>query len=429
MLTLEENELLCRVGPGTAMGGMMRRYWLPALLSRDVVAGGTPRRVRLLGEDYVAFRDSSGRVGLLDESCPHRGASLVLARNEECGLRCLYHGWKIAVDGTILETPPEPDELQFRDRIRVRSFPVYEGGGFVWAYLGPPGTEPPRFTIPLANVPDSQVVIVAAHDACNWLQCIEGGLDSAHSNYLHSKAIKPVAGLAQTQYKRDALFDRPSNDGAPRIEVQDTPYGFRYAAIRKPLEDADSTAYVRVTLFVAPIYAITPGPLNWIFMLIAVPIDDENTMFYFPQVNEAAPIDEEERLAHLSAGGFVPGVDVDADYQKKRTRANNWLQDRESMRAGSFTGIRGISMEDVVVQESMGPLYDRRKEHLGTSDVAIIRMRRRLLDSVRGFTDRGLPPLGLAEPIPYELLRAEERMIPLGTPWQVVGAFAGEGVS
>jgi phthalate 4,5-dioxygenase oxygenase subunit len=400
------------------MGEMMRRYWIPAAFSVDLVADGLPRRLRLLGEDFVAFRDTNGRVGILDENCPHRGASLVLARNEACGLRCLYHGWKIAADGTILETPPEPEELGFRDKIRARAFPTYEGGGFVWTYLGPPGTEPPRFTIPLAALPHEHVVTIAAHDACNWLQAIEGGLDSAHSNYLHTNAIKPLAGPDQTLYKKDANFDRPSNDGAPRIEVADEPYGFRYAAIRKPLLDADRLAYIRVSQFIAPFYAITPAPANWIFMLIIVPIDDENCMFYFPQANEAAPLDGEERATHLRAGGLLAGVDVDADYRKRRTPANNWLQDRAAMRRGHFTGIDGISMEDIAVQESMGPIYDRRKEHLGTSDVAIIRLRRRLLDAVRAFTERGEAPLGLGAPIVYDRIRAEERMIPLGSSWQ-----------
>jgi phthalate 4,5-dioxygenase oxygenase subunit len=428
MLSREENELLCRVGPDAPMGKMLRRYWIPAVLSADLTADGAPRRVRVLGEDLVAFRATDGAVGVLDENCPHRGASLVLARNEECGLRCLYHGWKIDVTGRVLETPPEPDELNFKDKVRAIAYPTYEAGGFVWTYMGPPGTEPPHPDFAFTHVPQSHVLIMTAREESNFVQCIEGVIDSAHSNYLHSKAIKPASGMQTTVFKdkHDVDLDRPSNDGAPRIEAQDTAYGFRYGAIRIPTLEAERNRYIRVTLFAAPFHAFIPAPEGWGFMQIFVPIDDEHTMFHFIRY-APEPLDASVRQAHLTWSGTVKGVDLDDEYRKIRTKENNWMQDREAMRRGeSFSGITGVNNEDFTVQESMGALYDRRKEHLATSDVAVIRMRRLMLDSVRAFSERGEPPLGLREPFDYAKLHAEEKTIPIEVPWQTVGAFAGE---
>jgi len=419
MLTREENELLCRVGPDAPMGRMLRRYWIPAALSAELEAGGAPRRTRLLGEDLVAFRASDGTVGVLDENCPHRGASLVLARNEECGLRCLYHGWKIAPNGTVLETPPEPEEHRFHEKVRARACSVYEDGGIVFAYLGPPGTEPPRMHFDWMSLPVDHCMVTKAQEDCNWAQTLEGVIDSAHSNVLHANQIRPAPGQVTTSRDDMGQTRRPSADGAPRIEAENMPYGFRYAAIRKPLTDGDKLDYVRVTLFIAPFWAFFPGPQGWTYMQAFVPVDDTHTMFHFMQIRHEGPIDAEMRAAREKRSAMQMGLDLDAEYRKSRTRANNWLQDRAAMRAGSFTGIEGVNNEDIAMQESMGAIYDRRKEHLGTSDVAVIRMRRIMLDGVRKFTD-GAPPVGLAEPVAYETLHAEERMIPKGTDWRAI---------
>src|SRR5665213_46248 len=276
MLSRTENELLCRVGPETPMGKMLRRYWTPALISSELEADGAPRRVRLLGEDFVAFRDTNGRAGLLDESCPHRGASLVLARNEDCGLRCLYHGWKIDVAGNILETPAERDESSFRSRIKAMSYPTREWGGFVWTYMGPPGLEPPQFEFPWTQLPESHTVVIKVRAECNWVQALEGGIDSAHVTYLHANVLKGASGLTQTVIRENGQTDRPSLDGAPRLEAENMPYGFRYAAIRKPIIGEDRNKYVRVTLFIAPFYAMFPAAQGMLNMQFYVPIDDEH---------------------------------------------------------------------------------------------------------------------------------------------------------
>jgi phthalate 4,5-dioxygenase oxygenase subunit len=429
MLTREENELLCRVSGEAPMGQMLRRYWLPAVQSHDLEAGGAPRRVQLLGEDLVAFRDDAGQVGLLDEYCPHRGASLVLARNEDCGLTCIYHGWRIAADGTVLDTPAEPEESEFRLRVKHLSYPVREVGGLVWTYLGPPGLEPDFPAFGWTEYPDEQRCIIQMREECNWVQCLEGVIDSAHSSFLHSMEIQPAAersvlnGSSRFEQQGAAAVRRPSNDKRPRLEAQNTDYGFRYGAIRKPIHEPDNYKYVRTTLFVAPFYSFFPAPEGWTAWQAFVPMDDEHTMFFYVQVNRGGPVDE-ERLRTFA--GARAGVDLDAEYRKLRTRANTFLQDRGAMkRKESYSGIFGVQGQDIAVQESMGPLYDRTREHLGASDVAVIRMRRLMLDSVRRFQAGGAP-LGLEHPFPYARLAAEERIIPIDTPWQTVGACAGE---
>jgi phthalate 4,5-dioxygenase oxygenase subunit len=425
MLSREENELLCRVGPGTPMGQMLRRYWIPATPTEGLEAGGAPRPVRLLGEDLIVFRAPEGTVGVLDEHCPHRGASLRLARNETCGLRCLYHGWKIDASGRIRETPPEPDEPRFRDRIRAVAYPCYEAGGLVWVYLGPPGTEPPRLTLAFTQLPSEQRMLTSVQSECNFVQSLEGVLDSAHSNYLHSGQIRPAAGNDTTVYQPGASVDlaRPSQDGRPRLEVRDTDYGFRYAAIRIPTHDPDRMRYVRVTQFIAPFYTQVPAPPGTGWQHMFVPVDDENTMFHYVRFKtDGVALTDDERTAHQAWGGTTPGVDVDASFRKTRRRENAWLQDRAAMRAGSWSGITGTQNEDFAMAESMGAVYDRTKEHLGTSDVAVIRMRRLMLDAVRRFTAGDGPPLGLAAPVDYARIRAEEGMIPIGASWEALGA-------
>ncbi|MGA2393710.1 MAG: Rieske 2Fe-2S domain-containing protein [Candidatus Lustribacter sp.] len=417
MLTREENELLCRVEGDAPMGRMLRRYWIPAALSTELEAGGAPRRTRLFGEDLVAFRAADGTVGVLDEHCPHRGASLVLARNENCALTCIYHGWRVAADGRVLETPAEPPEHRFADRVRAQSYPCYEDGGIVWAYLGPPGTDPPRMHFGWMSLPAEQRMFVKVRETCNWVQGLEGVIDTAHSNILHTNGIKPAAVGDATVGNDDGASLRPSADPAPRIECESTSYGFRYAAIRRPLVDADTRDYVRVSLFIAPFFAFFPNPVGWQYMQAFIPIDDEHTTFLFAQAKLDGPIDERARQARLKRAGMQIGIDLDNDYRKTRTRENNWQQDRAAMQAGDFTGIHGVNNEDIAVQESMGPLYDRTKEHLGASDTAVIRMRRIMLDGLQRFM-RGAPPVGLAEPVTYETLHAEERMIPKGSAWQ-----------
>ncbi|MEP7030892.1 MAG: Rieske 2Fe-2S domain-containing protein, partial [Pseudolabrys sp.] len=257
MMTQEENDLLCRVEGNAPMGQIMRRHWIAACLSEEVAEpDGAPVKVRLLGEDLVVFRDSKGRIGVLDEYCSHRRASLLFARNEECGLRCLYHGWKFDVEGNVVEMASEPANSLIPDRVKHKAYPAREAAGFVWCYMGPPEEmrefEPPAF----APSPDARVSATKVRVRCNWAQILEGQIDSAHSSSLHSSDMVPaqVEGAQAT----DVNWLRPSTDKAPRFQIERTSYGFRYAAIRKPIKNEATHDYIRTTVYIAPFTALIP---------------------------------------------------------------------------------------------------------------------------------------------------------------------------
>jgi len=418
MLKQAENELLTRVGPEAPMGRMMRRYWLPAGILEEIAQpDGPPVRVELLGEKLVAFRDSKGRAGLLDEHCPHRRASLVLARNEDCGLRCLYHGWKIGVDGKVTEMPSEPEDSRLHGRIRTRSYPVRESGGILWAYLGPADHVPEFMPPPWAG---KDVRIARIHESCNWAQSLEGAIDSSHSSALHSANIRPGGSGDKTiavDGEDVTILTRPSTDKAPRLQVETTEYGFGYAAIRKPTSKADTHDYVRITVFVAPFFAIIPPNAHYTLNQLHVPMDDENTMFY--AVAAADQLTFDTAFWHERQGARV-GIDLDRNYRKIRTRENNYLQDRAAMKAGDFSGIEGVPAQDMAVQETMGTIVDRSRENLGASDIAIVHFRRLMIDAARRF-EKGEPALGTAERRqPFSAIRSFEGMVPKGVDWRAV---------
>ena len=416
MLTAEENTLLTRVTGDAPMGQMMRRYWVPACLSEEVAEpGGAPVRTQIYGDRLVVFRDSEGKLGVVDERCPHRLASLALGRNEEGGLRCIYHGWKFNTAGACMDMPTEPGAFGFRDRMKLKSYPVHEAGGMVWTYLGPAETQPAFPEYDWMKLPRNQYATVKVGERVNYAQAIEGAIDSSHSWFLHQ-------GIIWDWKKRAEI----SMDTSPVMEAEDTDYGFRYAAIRVPTKNPDTEKYVRVTIFLVPFTAFIPRPLEktqTAHIQVFVPVDDERTIFYgvfFSQ--DGSPVDEAEtrRKHHL-----VPGVDLDRNWYKFANEENWFNQDRAAMKNGSWTGINGFSNQDMACQESMGPIVDRTAEHLGTSDIAIIRMRKRMLEAVNLFQD-GKPLIGLDPDLPYEKIRTEQLIIPIDQPWQSVGAYAGE---
>ena len=420
MLSREENELITRVEGDAPAGRLMRRYWLPALMSDEVVdPDGTPVRVRLVGQNLVAFRDSSGKLGMIDEACPHRLASLALGRNEEGGVRCIYHGWKFDVAGRCFDMPTEPAGYNFQDRMNVRSYPVREGGGLVWTYLGPPEHEPPFPAFDWTTKRRDQLALVKLIENTNYLQAAEGGIDTAHSWFLHR-------GVLQDWKHRSAL----SMDLSPRLEAEDTNYGFRYAAIRRTNQDPDKFKYIKVTNFVFPATVLVPRPLDpnvKPIVQIFIPMDDTHTMHYslFFSIDDG-PIDEQYIREDLN---WIPGVNLDEHYRLDTVEANGWKQDRAAMKDGSlYCGIKGFPRQDVACQESMGPIVDRSLEHLGTSDIAIIRMRRRMLDNVRRVMN-GLAPIGTDGSVDYPNLRSESRVIGIDEPWQQIGGSAGEYVA
>lgn len=416
MLTPEENEILTRVGSDKPMGQLMRQHWTPVCLIEEVLEkDGKPLLVEVLGERYVAFRDSDGKVGLLDELCPHRRASLVYGRNEECGLRCLYHGWKMDVDGNIVAMSSEPEGSPLMNKVTHRAYPTREWGGFVWAWLGDkeqiPEFEPPAF----APTEDTPLSILKIRVPANWAQIHEGQIDSAHSSSLHSSDMKParVEGASADE----KAWYRPSTDKAPKMQTETTSYGFHYAAIRKPIKNAQTHHYLRITEFVAPYYSLIPPNNNYKVASVIVPISDEETAFHFiawggPNV----PSTEEWRRFNHS----VPGEDVDHKWRSKRTLENDFLQDREAMKQGSFTGVPGIPNQDIIMWVSMGPIVDRTNDVLGASDLAIVEFRRLMVDAARQVSDGG-PAIGTREPrVPQARIASREGVYSKDVDWRTL---------
>ncbi|WP_339822762.1 Rieske 2Fe-2S domain-containing protein [uncultured Parasphingorhabdus sp.] len=390
-MTPQQNDLLCRVEGDSPMGKIMRRHWMPVCMSEEVAEPDcTPLRARLLGENMVVFRDTGGRIGVLDELCPHRRASLAFGRNEECGLRCLYHGWKFDVNGQAVDMSSEPVDAKLRDSMRTRSYPACEAGGFVWAWMGDP-EHPLPFDPPVwTKAPDDKIAIVKVHAECNWAQVLEGSIDSAHSSSLHSSNMPTAVDVANST-ATDSQWLRPSADKSPRLEIERTPYGFRYAAIRKPIHDAEKQDYVRTTSFIAPFTVMIPPTDQYNLIQMLVPIDDVNCMFYWIAWHETKGISTDAWRKFCDA---IPGVDVDpVTFRKVRNINNNYQQDRAAMKAGDFTGIKGIPTQDMAMWESMGPIADRSDDKLGSSDRAIFEFRKIMLSQVKDATNEA-PPKG-----------------------------------
>jgi len=427
MLSKEDNDLLCRVEGGAPMGRLLRRHWVPVCMSEEVAEpGGAPLRVRLFGESLVAFRAHDGRVGLLEEFCPHRRASLALGRNENCALQCLYHGWRIDYDGNVTEMPSEPPGSTFKNRVKHVAYPTRESGGFVWAYMGPSESMPAFSPPPWADKPDNSIAIAKIHEAANWVQTVEGSIDSAHSSTLHSSSIRSdanVTGSTDRGESRSLLLVRPSVDKAPRIQVQYTSYGMRYAAIRTPIRNPETTDYVRVTVYIAPFITLIPPHDTWKSAQVFVPMDDHNSMFYFVAWSDRIVLDNERWRRDNNAR---VGIELDRNFRKLRNLENDYLQDRAAMAEGDFTGIEGIPIQDMAMQESMGPLVDRTRENLGASDIAIVRFRQMMLAAVRDFEEEGRV-LGVDEPrLPQTEIRSYEGVIDKGVSWREQGVTPAE---
>ncbi|MDP2358312.1 MAG: Rieske 2Fe-2S domain-containing protein [Beijerinckiaceae bacterium] len=400
------------------MGDLLRRVWMPALHSEELAErDGPPKKIKILGEELLAFRQTDGRVGIVEQHCPHRGANLYFGRNEECGIRCAFHGWKFDVDGNAMELASEPAETGFVKKVKTTAYPVREAAGFVWVYLGPaemmPDFEPPVFQ----PTPDTRVSIAKFRVPCNWAQILEGGIDSAHSSTLHSSDMVPARVTSAEANDKNWL--RPSTDKSPRLQVQRTPFGFRYAALRRPIQNAQTHDYIRTTLFIAPYTVFIPPNNNYKVAILHVPVDDTNTDFYFLCFGDAASTPETETWRKFL--GATRGVDLNDDWSSKRTFENKFLQDRQAMKAGNFTGIKGIPNQDYVMWVTMGPIADRSKDLLGASDLAIVEFRKQMVEAAQTFVKDGTV-IGLTEPrVPQSKLRSFEGVAPKTTDWRVAG--------
>jgi nitrite reductase/ring-hydroxylating ferredoxin subunit len=411
MLSREDNELLCRVGSGTPVGALLRQYWIPALMSSELPErDGAPVRVRLLGENLIAFRSTSGKIGLIQNHCPHRGASLFFGRNEEEGLRCVYHGWKFDCEGACVDMPNEPAESNFKSKVRAIAYPCVERNDIVWTYMGPRRTPPPLPDIEPNMLPRGEFAVQKVLRECNWFQALEGDIDTSHLGFLHLGAVTP----AQTT---PGTFDYYNvTDRAPKYEVVDTEFGTSYGAYRPAEAD---TYYWRIAHYLFPFFTMIPTGILGMQILVRawVPVDDNHVMFW----SIAAPRSRAGNGAAggasgLSAGGrpvaaagarpggfeFQPDTtDWLGKFRLTQHKDNDYLIDRESQRADSFTGIAGIHQQDQAVTESMGPIYDRSQEHLGTSDAMVIRTRRRVINAARALRDSAATPPGVDNPEVY----------------------------
>jgi phthalate 4,5-dioxygenase oxygenase subunit len=420
MLSREDNEILARVGPGSMMGEVFRQYWLPLLLSSELPEpDGPPLRVRCLGEDLVAFRDTQGQVGLLAANCPHRGASLFFGRNEECGLRCVYHGWKFDVSGTCVDMPNEPPESNFKDKVRQRAYRCRERNGLIWAYMGPLESPPDLPALEWNLVPESQRYISKRYESCNWAQALEGGIDSSHSGFLHSR-LNPDE--YEGEHRRGLLVK--TADKHPRFEVVDTEYGELIAA-RRTADEANY--YWRITQFLMPAYTMLPPygalPMSGHFWL---PIDDHTTMAWTVTWHPTRDLTEQELHDMKTGWGLHVGLDKirgtpdperpGREWQPIATEENDYLIDWEAQKTQVFSGLPWISIQDQALQESMGPIYDRTNEHLGVADTGIIQVRRRWLEAAKSLRSRGITPPGVLNPESYRV-RAAAVILPKEAVW------------
>jgi phthalate 4,5-dioxygenase len=420
MLSYEDNEILTRSGPGTPVGDLLRRYWTPVALSEELPEpDGAPVRVRILGENLVAFRDSTGTIGLVDEACPHRGASLFFGRNEESGLRCPYHGWKFDRTGQCVDQRSEL--VSFADKITITSYPVHESGGIVWAYLGPADTMTPFRDFGTESLPPQMHAASKEYIDCNWVQSFDGDLDTAHISNLHQfNAIDdiPDDGSDKPGYPSTYMSMKFWRyDPKARLEVHDQWYGYRYAGIRRT---PNGHSHVRISVFVMPYTAIIANVPYSTRQIMIVPIDDVSCWrFQFTTQPMSNPRGLGGPPFHSVPGFPYDPIHAKGIIERKYTAANDYMIDREAQRTVSYSGIPEFRSQDLMVTESAGPRYDRTKEHLGSTDVAIIRMHRMLLGAAKKLPD-GVTPPGITGG-DFRSIRAAEKILEPGEDWRILG--------
>lgn len=418
MLSHADNQLLTSVQGPAPLGAMLRRNWIPVLRSEALEADGAPIRVKACGQTAVAFRATDGRVGVLEEACAHRCASLMLGRNEGNGLRCIFHGWKVDVDGNLVDIPTEPDpERAERIRSRVKSvrYPVHEAGGLVWVYFGegaPPPFQQFEFTVLDASHRDIRMAIVP----CNWLQTMEAILDSAHLGFLHSSSVAQSRD-APSQKNADYWLQNP----VPRLQVKPVPYGLREAALR---DTPEGRVNARIREVVFPWHVILPGePQCERQHIITVPIDDTSCLQVIVTYNPYRPMTREE----IDTLWFDTHPDANNIAQGIPGRETNWDQDREAMKQGHYSGLtkRHVFCEDFAVLESMGPIVDRTKEHLMQVDLTISTVRRELLRALKS----GAPPAWeqAGAGIDFSRLRSWALVVDSDDDWKQISAFVDDG--
>jgi phenylpropionate dioxygenase-like ring-hydroxylating dioxygenase large terminal subunit len=408
MLSIEDNQLLCRVGPGTPVGNLFREYWLPAVRSDELPAPDCPPlRLKLLGEELIAFRVTSGKIGIIQNACPHRGASLFFGRNEEDGLRCVYHGWKFDCSGACVDMPSEPAESNFKNKVRARAYPASERNGVIWCYMGPREVPPPLPELE-GNMYTENYSVNVLYRANNWMQGIEGELDTIHAAFLHGGANRRAPNAPPGSF---AYYTAKSPEG--KFSVRESETGTSYGMYRPAEEDS---YYWRIGHLLFPCFAMPPGASTLgedARFLAYVPMDDDNTLEW------SVGIRSPQVQAQGNAGrNYLPKTtDWHGRFVITQNLKNDFLIDREAQRTWkSYTGIEGIRQQDMAMTETMGRIYDRSHEHLGTTDAMIIRSRRRYINAAKALRDHGITPPGVDNPQAYHQ-RSGQVIIPRSVDW------------
>ncbi len=415
MTTPAENAILTQTGPGTPMGELMRRYWIPAARSSELRADGDPMRLRLLGENLIAFRDSDGRVGVMDHRCPHRCASLFFGRNEEGGIRCVYHGWKFDVDGNCLDMANVPPHQDFKHKVHAKAYKAAERNGLIWVYMGDQAGVPELPPIESNLVPESQMEITLHQRDCNWLQALEGELDTSHVGYLH------YGSVGANTFQQEGIRKYSVANRAPEYKTTETDWGFMYGAYR-PADEGNR--YWRIAHFLFPFWAMPPINRIEIGVLARayVPLDDHHCMIFIMMLKGTDPLKRE------SSAQSVPGAAHGMPYLPNTTdwlgrwrfepnSGNDYLIDREKQRTESYTGIQGILIQDHAVTESMGPILDRPLEHLAPSDQAITRVRRLLVKAATDLEKTGEAPKSATDAAVYSGVRGGQFVASESADW------------
>jgi phenylpropionate dioxygenase-like ring-hydroxylating dioxygenase large terminal subunit len=401
MLSAADNEVLVRTGPGTPMGEYFRRYWLPVALSEELPErDGPPKRIRMFGEDLLAFRDTQGRVGVIEPACAHRGANLFYGRNEDGGLRCIYHGWKYDVEGRCIEMPNVPPGAAMHGKVSIKAYPTREFGDMVWAYFGPRDKTPELPQLEPGLLPASHRFVSKRLQQCNWAHSMEGALDTAHFSFLHMPAPKVGQYVNPDTGADEKRLRWLRDDPMPQFTIVEHDVGFVVGGARR----ADpGQAYWRVTQFMLPTHSIAPSAMPGEFFqgYTWVPVDDESVWIYTYAWHPDRPLTETERTK-FAKGGFGQFAEIGPGYVPLRNRTNDYLIDRDEQKHRSFTGVRGIAEQDALAQDSQGVIADRTREHLTATDVAIVHFRRLMLGAAKALAD-GVEPAAARRPASYRL--------------------------
>jgi phenylpropionate dioxygenase-like ring-hydroxylating dioxygenase large terminal subunit len=385
MLSATDNAYLNSSEPDTPMGNYLRCHWHPVALSEEVAKPDcAPIRLKVMGEDLLLFRDSKGKTGLIEPFCAHRGADLFFGRNEECGIRCIYHGWKYDIHGNCIDMPNVPKDAAYHGKIKIKAYPTQEFADMVWAYMGPPDIQP--FEVPQLEaglVPPSHRYVTKRLVECNWTHSMEGALDTAHFSFLHMPAPAFRKDDSSNIAADESRIRWLRNDPAPRFKIIDHEVGFLIGGAR----NADpGDHYWRLTQYMLPTHSITPSamPNETYYGYSWVPIDDHSCWMYVYAWHPDQAISNEERKKYIK-GGYGQFAELGPGYVPLRNRSNSYLMSREEQKTISFTGIRGIAEQDQMAQESQGYMIDRTKENLSPTDVGIIRFRKLLLQEAKAF--------------------------------------------